>query len=398
MTSRIRIFDHYMQPINGGDFTNLPTTTRAWILNAYGLCDISIGYDPNVSQASQAAQERFWQYGNLLHIEHIPDKDENGNYKGKLPDWVGIILPQRDWDQGILHLKAYSAESILAFRAMPYLSVKGTPRTIFSQILQQAHAKARNIIIQPGQLDDTALTFSDNLRTNAYDHIKKLTGDAQMDWSVTGSINERGTLDLFANLYARKGIDTALTLNNNNTELAGTLLSEQGTINNQIFGYSQAQTPGSRYTKEIVNQASMDDYGPLQLNQVFMGRQDPTSVQNAAQARADSRSRPVKIIKRNALDRKNTFDFLDAGNVVTVKDTSVGFHPNGGFGFESQFRIISMDYNDLSNKVPLNLEFVKDVDIIAPSNNPTPATPSVILWDDGSAILWDDGSKILWDI
>src|SRR5258706_969935 len=331
MTSRIRLFDHFMQPIQGADFSNLPTTTRGWVLNGYGSCDIAIGYDPSHPQSEQIAQERYWQIGNLIHIEHIPTIDANGNMNGQIPNWTGIILLQRDWDRGILHVKAYSAEAILAMRAMPYLSVKGTPRTIFSQILQYAHAKACNIIIQPGQLDDTTLTFSDNLRTNAYDHIKKLINDAQMDWSITGSINDKGTLDLFANLYSRKGIETSQSLNNNNTELSGTLLSEQGTISNQIFVYSQAQTPGSRYAKEIINQDSINDYGPLQLNQVFMGRQDPTSVQNATQSRADNRSRPVKMIKRNVLDLRNIFDFLDTGNIVIVKDTSVGFHPNGGY-------------------------------------------------------------------
>ena len=29
-----------------------------------------------------------------------------------------------------------------------------------------------------------------------------------------------------------------------------------------------------------------------------------------------------------------------------------------GFGFESMVRIISMDYNDLSNKTPLNVEVI----------------------------------------
>ena len=396
MSSRIRIFDHFCQPINGADFTNLPTTTRGWVLNGYGSCDIAIGYNPTQPQAGQVAQERYWQIGNLIHITHIPTIDVDGNTNGQIPDWTGIILLQRDWDDGILKVKAYSAEALLAFRAMPYVSVKGTPKTIMDLILRNAHATARNIIIQPGQVDDVAKTFSDNLRTNAFDHIKKLINDAQMDWSVTGSINERGTLDLFYNLYAQKGIETSLTLNNNNTELSGQRLSEQGTISNQIFGYSQAQTPGSRHAKEILNQASIDDYGPLQLNQVFMGRQDPTSVQNAAQARADNRSRPVKMIKRNVLDYKNAFDFLDIGNIVTVKDTRVGFHPNGGYGFESKFRIISMDYNDLSNKVPLNLEFESDVEISYSANSQN-VLPGDILWDDGGRLLWDDGSVILWD-
>jgi len=61
---------------------------------------------------------------------------------------------------------------------------------------------------------------------------------------------------------------------------------------------------------------------------------------------------------RIALDYKDTFNYLDTSNTVIVKDTSVGFNKNGGFGFESQVKILSLDYNDLSNKVPLNIEVV----------------------------------------
>jgi hypothetical protein len=278
---------------------------------------------------------------------------------GKLPDWTGIILPNRDWDNGVGHITAYSAEAILAFRAMPYVKVKGTPKSVFTEILDHAHERARNIIIQPGTLDDSPINVPDDLKTNAYDHILKMIESTGMDWNVTGEIDEKNNLQLFANLYARKGIKTKLTLNSSNTELQGPLLSEQGTPSNQVFGYSQASTAESRFGPlEGIHQAAFDDYGALQLNQVFIGKHDPASVTRAAQMRANERGRPVKMIKRIALDNKKTFDFLDVGNTATVKDKRVGFHPNGGYGFESQVRIVSMDYNDMSNKVVLNIAVI----------------------------------------
>jgi hypothetical protein len=356
MASRIRIFDHFQKPLI--ELDGIPTTPRSWILNGYGRCEFSVGYDPTLQQSVQQCQERFLQFGNLVHVEHIPSIDENESQNGKLPDWIGIILPPRSWDYGVCHVTVYQAEAILAFRAMPFRFVKGTPSAMMRQMLLDAHARAKNIIIQNGQIDDLALTFSDDLRTNAYDHIKKLIKDSGMDWSITGNVNSKSELELYANLYYRKGIDTGFYLSNTNTELSSPLLTEQGTPSNQVFGYSQAQTDRGRFSVETLDQDAIDDYGYLQLNQTYIGKHDPTSVRNASQSRIDKRSRPVKMIKRIALDYQNTFDYLDVGNTVIVKDTSVGFNPNGGFGFESEVKIISLDYNDLSNKVPLNVEII----------------------------------------
>lgn len=352
MASIIRIFDHFCKPLV--QFNHIPATPRSWLLNDYGKCEFSIGFNPSLKQSAQICREQYLQFGNLVHIEHIPSKDLLLQPKGKLPDWVGIILPNRDWDLGICHVTAYQAEAILAFRAMPYQSVKGSPADVFIQILNMMTAK--NIIFQNGIIDNLNITVSDDLRTNIYDHIKKMVKNAGMDWNITSEIDSNnGSLKLYANLYQRKGIDTNFILTNKNTELSSPLLSEQGTPSNHIFGYSQAQTAQSRIMTEVFHQGSYDDYGPLELNQVIMGAKDSATVMNATQQRVDARGRPVKLIKRIVLDKDKSFSNLDVGNSVYVKDNRVGFNKNGGYGFEGNYRIISMDYNDLSNKVPLNI-------------------------------------------
>jgi len=351
MASRIRIFDHFMKPLT--ELNGIPSTPRGWLLNKYGRCEFSI------STSDAKCKEKYFQFGNLIHIEHIPSTNWTLTKNGTLPDWTGIILPDRAWDLGVLHVTAYSAEAILAFRAMPYTTVKGTPASVFKNILDYAHTHARNIIIQPGIIDDLSINYPDDLKTNAYDHILNLISFSGMNWDVTGNVNEKGILELSANLYIRKGIDTALTLNSSNTELQGPLLLEQGTPSNHVLGYSQASTKESRFGPlEGINQSAFDDYGSLQLNQVFIGKHDMSSVQHAAQNKANQRGRPVKVIKRIALDRNKTFDNLNVGNTTTVKETKVGFNINGGFGFESQVKILSMDYNDMSNKVVLNIEVI----------------------------------------
>jgi hypothetical protein len=353
MPSTLRIFSHFAKPLA---FLEAPTTPRSWVLNGYGKAEFSVGLQ-YLTDKFPSKEETIMQYGNLVYIEHIPSKDAAETVNGKLPDWVGIILPDRGWDFGVLHATAYSAEAILTFRPMPLTKINGTPADMFRQMLGMARATADDIVIQPGIIEDIHETFSDDLATSAYDHIQKLCARAGMNWDVTGQIDSRGNLQLYANLYRRKGADTRLEITRDNSEGGGPLLTEQGTPYNTIYGYSQASTKESRYFAMGVNQASKDKLGTLAKNVTFSGIRDQTSLQNAAQTMADS-SPPLLKLHRVALDVGLTFSSLSTGNTVTVRDNTVGFKPGGGFGFAAQAVVLSLDYNDLSNKAPLNLEII----------------------------------------
>lgn len=355
MTSRIRIFDHFCKPL--AELHGVPTTPRRWKLNGWNTTEFSVGYDPTRPQSAQKFSEKNFQFGNLVHIEHIPARDWTLAKKGQLPSWTGIILPSRDWDDGIGHVTCYSAEAILQFRAMKAQSIQNTPKNIFTEIMRAGLERAKNIPIQPGILDDLPFELPDKLATNAYDEIVDLIKHSGMDWDVKGEIDEKGNLRLSYNLYKRKGIVTPLILDASNTEMQGPRLSEQGTPTNIVYGYSDANTANDRIGPLVgIHQGAVDDYGPLELNQVFQNMRDPGSVSRAAQTVANLSGRPRKVIKRIALDKGQTFSYLNVGNYATVKDTRVGFHPNGGYGFESSVRILSMDYNDMSDKVVLNVE------------------------------------------
>lgn len=351
MSSTFRIYDHFTHQLAQLDAS---TTPRSWVLNGYGKAEFSVG-TTYLYDRFYPKEETILQYGNLVFVEHVPSVDAAGTTNGKLPDWVGIILPDRTWSQGVVNLTAYSAEAILTFRPMPLTKISGTPATMFKQMLNMAQAVTNDIVIQPGVIEEGEGTYSDSLATSAYDHIKKLCQRANMNWDVTAEMDTKGRLQLYANLYRFKGSDTGLELTSDNVENSSPLLTEQGTPYNVICGYSSASTKESRYYAQGRNQASIDKYGVLATNNVFSGITDPTALQAAAQAMADA-SPPVKMVRRVALDVRQTFSSIAAGNIVTVKDTNAGFKPGGGFGFETSARILSLDYNDLTNKAPLNLE------------------------------------------
>lgn len=349
MASRIQIFDHFMKPLAE---INAATTPRSWVLNEIGRCEFSM------STSDPACTEKNLQYGNLILITHVPTQDAAANTNGRLPVWVGMILPPRTWDYGILHAVAYSAESVFSFRAMPHLSLKGYPKEMFYEIIKHTTDYANNIIIHPGIVDDVPVTLGEELRLSAFDHIRSIAKNAGMDFDVTSQLDQYGNLELFANLYQHKGQDTSLELSNLNSELSSPLLTEQGVPANHVIGYAQASTKASRFQGVGRNQEAINDYGSLQANIVFMGQKDSGGVTVAAQTLAATRGRPVKMMKRIALDREDTFSFLDTGNIVKIKEADAGFSPSGGFGFDARVRILSMEYNDLSNKTSLNVELV----------------------------------------
>jgi hypothetical protein len=353
MPSTLRVFSHFAKLIG---FLEAPTTPRSWILNGYGKADFSVGTQ-YLTDKFPYKQETVMQYGNLVYIEHIPSKDAAGTVNGQLPPWVGIILPDRNWPDKILNATAYSAEAILTFRPMPLAKINGTPASMFKEMLGYARAVTDDIVIQPGVIEDIPETFSDSLATSAYDHIVKLCNRAGMNWDVTGQMDTRGNLQLYANLYRRKGATTRLELTRDNTEGSGSLLTEQGTPYNVIYGYSQASTKESRYFAMGRNQASIDKFGVLATNVTFSGITDQTALANAAQSMADN-SPPLLKLHRVALDVGATFTSLAAGNTVTILDNTAGFKAGGGYGFAREARILSLDYNDLSNKAPLNLEII----------------------------------------
>jgi len=352
MPSVLTVYDHFAKYLATID---APTTPRSWVLNGYGKAEFSVGL-PYLTERFAPKEETILQYNNLVYIEHVPSQDASGTKNGKLPAWVGVILPDRTWNFGVVAVNAFSAEAILTFRPMPLTKINGTPASMFREMLGYARQSADDIVIHPGVIEDLPETFSDALATSAYDHIKKLCQNAGMNWDVTAQVDWRGVLQLYANLYRRKGSDMRLELTSDNTENSGPLLAEQGTPYNTVYGYSQANTKESRYVSIGRNQASIDKFGVLAVNQTFSGITDQTALANAAQSMADQRATPVKLVHRVVLDNGLAFSSLATGNTVTVKDNNAGFKPGGGFGFEAQARILSLDYNDLSNKAPLNLE------------------------------------------
>src|SRR5690242_20075660 len=130
MPSKTTAFSHFLTPLAE---LNAPTTPRSWVLNGFGKAQFAMSTsDPKVT-------EQNLQFGNVLFIEHIPSKDENGATNGKLPNWVGMVLPSRSWDLGVNHKDIYTMESYLAYCPMPFVRLQGTPKQMFLEMIKAAN-------------------------------------------------------------------------------------------------------------------------------------------------------------------------------------------------------------------------------------------------------------------
>lgn len=363
MTSHsiITVYDHSLSPLT--ELHSIPTLPRSWVLDKAAKSDPGAA-DFSISTLEEKVVERNFQFGNVVHIQHVPTSDALGVKRGRLPDWTGMILVPRPWDLGFINVKAYSAEAILSARPMPYLHVERmTPRDIFIKLLEYANdftvRYGGGILIQPGVVENTDDTLTYDLRLSAFEHINTLCQDTGMEWNVTSQIGSNGKLLLFANLYKRLGLDTDFDLNNLNSESSTgkNILIEQGVPMNIVIGHSQANTNEDRRSAVGKNDAAVGDYGPLGFNVIFTGLKHHGEVERAAQNFADIRGRPLRILAdRIVLDEALTFSNIAVGNTVNVKDRRVGFSPDGSFGFDAKARILSVKYSDMSNNAEISLE------------------------------------------
>lgn len=383
MTSIIKIFDKSGTFLD--EISDVGTTPRSWVLNGYGRASIPMPLNhPKLT-------ERNFRFGNLVYITHIPKETT-----GQLPVWGGKILPQRQWNSDACIVSAYTGEGILPYRAMPYVSISLPASEAFKALINYANAIAPNEVqIQLGDIVTKSLPYTDELKTNAYDHIKKLMSFSGNMWQVLPKYDDNtNTLSFIVNFVDFPPAAASLfSLTSSNTEKSDPLFTEQGTIINHIFARTQSNTEADRQMVDLKDQESIDLYGELQANMVYTGQRNTTTLSAVSStssssgtssssvgtssvstetntlgtAQPTSASTPTKfpaftgaskLFKRVALNVNDTFSNLRIGNILQINEPTVGFNPNGGFGVNANIRITTMSFNDTADKVDMVVEVI----------------------------------------
>lgn len=369
MASRVTVYDKngiFLAELHAVD------TTRSWVLNDYGRCEFTM------STSDPKCTELLMRYGNFVLIEHIPSQttDGNGNIitNGKLPDWVGVIVPPRMWGINAVKITAFSAEYVMFNRAMPDDAVTDTGGGIFYELLNDANESAllfNAMQILPGNIDMGGPTFTETLKISAHEHAQNVATNLGQNFDISGGVSQ-GVLSLYGNWYPMRGINTNFQLHdgdNANIEFVQDILIEQGQLCNDVIGFGsyvtqkaighghghrkgRAKSPRIRRSGEQIDQDSINKYGLFQSNQTF-NVSGLGAIVEADKAYLDQHAEPTLTFKINALDNGLTFSQLDIGNVLLLQLTTVGFFGGSTLGFQDWVRIDGMQYVDSINKVEL---------------------------------------------
>lgn len=339
MPSRITVYDHFGVPIA----ELVASTTRSWLLDDLGRCQFKLATftDPNVTR-------RILQYGNLLKIEHLPTLDLGGKPQGKLPPWVGVILPPQEWEYGLITVTAYSAEMILKYRPMPFVSLTATTSQVVKQILAFVN-QFGGVQFGVGNIETTGEAISIDLRLSAQEELKNLAVAYGHDFDVTPSMTVDGKLLLLLNWYSQKGASVLSTFSEGvggNMKLPK--LVEGGEIVNITNGFNAALDPTTRIQAYATNLSSISLYGRFGQNQIF-SVDGQSAVQSATTNYNNLHLSPRITLDLMALDVGQTFGSLIIGNVWNVVLKSVGFYA-GKIGFQGPVRITGIEYDDLQNE------------------------------------------------
>ncbi len=341
MPARVTIFNHY-----GNALAELSTNpTYSWILDDYGRAQFELATFTDVN-----CTRTNLQYGNFVLIQHLPTKDALGNIRGKLPDWLGVIVPPQEWQYGLITVTAYSVEYLLKTRPVTPNTLIGSPGNIFGQMLQDTN----NLGVFPialGSIYDDGTSQALPVSLAMYDEVKNLSANTQQDWDITWTTNN-GQLHLYGNWYFQKGVVVNAVFSegiHGNMKLPR--LTEQGTIYNKIVGRNMANSTTTRLSSLFTGALSISDYGIFAASPVF-NVQDQAGLDAATIAYRNTYYRPVITLELVALDSGLTFTNLATGNVWDVVLKSVGFYA-GKIGFQGSVRLAGMEYDTMSDEITL---------------------------------------------
>lgn len=315
-------------------------TVRSWTLPSQGV----IGQcEWDMSTLDRKTNANFLKYGKYLLVRQ----------RG-LPDWIGVIYKPQPWDDenGKVTMRAYQCEKILEWRITPIQTIKGTPGSCFTQILDITNRIELNEKpIFPKRIDDGGNAVSEDLGDHAYAHIQKIAETNGNDFDVQHAFDANGRLYLQGNWYQRKGIETNQYFREgHNIQRASDILSSQGELFNDYTGYSDASTASSRLKSRAMDVNSIGDIGLYQTSIIFSGVTEQSTLDRRVLTELSKTIISDKELNLVALNVGKTYDYLDIGNIWNLDLNRVDFRGNG-YGLNAKARILGMEADDLNENM-----------------------------------------------
>ena len=332
MSEQITVYNYRGEPLT----TLRANVTCSWVLGGIGEATFDIAYtDPKCQQA-------YLEYGNLLLVEH-----------SNLPPWVGVIDTPRAWKRSSVSVRAYDITKLWQWRnTTAGQLLKGTAGVLFNALVYIANA-AGETCIRPGSIYSDGIDRQETLSDYVGKHIDTIRTRSGSDYQLRPVKDGQNRLLVYIDWVARVGVYcSAILTEGKNVESTDGVMSEEGTIVNQMVGYGDTTTAGKRLQSTKTDYASISQFGLRQGFTTFSGNTVQSTLDANTQAFLNANKTPARILKLKALDVGNTFANLSLGNTLRVNLFSIGF-TNGGRGYSANVRIQGMKYVSNSQTVEL---------------------------------------------
>jgi len=314
--------------------------SRSWIINGVGMCKFDMAItDPK-------CREQYLQFGNLLHIQ-----------SDNVIPWVGIIDTPRKWSPGVVSVTAYTANKLLEWRRGDSITeVTSDPGGMFLELIRTSN-RAGDTQFITGRVNRTGAHLTEKLdMSKLLTETKRIADFYGREYDITPNV-AGDTLVLNANFYVKMGQYRDFLLDNHNTEATDgmDILTEQGTIINDLLGYGSGMTWESKGTINLNNALSDAKYGTRQAVKGFSDTESGT-IEEKTLNYLKSKMNPRKTLNLSVLNVNNAWKQIHLGDTFPVRLVSYGFKSNNTFGVEMDYRINQIAIDESQGKMVISAD------------------------------------------
>lgn len=322
---RIRIFNR--EGINIAEFR--ASVERSWVLGEEGRA--VFGYP---IRKTEVVNENIIQFGNYILIEN-----------SVLPPWVGVIDVPRVWGTRAVEVYAYTPERMLNYRRSALeVEYKYPPGTIFKKLIQRLN-RLDKTLLTPGDIWEGGSIMELILLPNPLsDYLYKVRDEGKKYWNWRPVVTDMGRLVIYGDYFENLGETTEAILQTGNVEAVNSIMVEDEPLFNDILGYGDGETWGSKPYWNIVQQDSIAKYGLRQSAEEYQGVTDKMVVKNNVYKSLEQVKNTKKVFRLTALNKGDTFKFLKLGNRLKARLEGIGF-TNGLLGYDTLVQIEGMAYD-----------------------------------------------------
>jgi len=320
-------------------------TVRTWTLassGVYGHCAF------DMSKLDAKTRAKYLDFGKYVLVRET-----------NLPDWIGVIYTPQSWRHGDMTVKAWQAEKILKWRPTPSDQlIADQAGEIFREILRITNTIPVNEKpIVPGIIFGGGTIREETLGDDALSHIQSIAERSGHDFEVVHVFDANGRLYLQGNWYEQMGRMCELWLREgHNIEYVDDLLNIKGDLYNEVTGYMDASTSGTRSKFTARDDEAIARWGYYGKSKVFSGVSHQNTLQENTLGELSNMA-TLGDLKLNVLNVGETWSNLQPGNFLPLDLNGAGFDGDG-FGYETTVRILGMTRDDLVDRVELAVEVV----------------------------------------